>query len=130
MTIFKTIWAVVSSKRPTRRFDLVRSRDLTGVSGTGTVASGVVFSDGSAELRWVVLAKLADGRRRAIDSVTLFRDWRDVALLHGHGGASRIVWEDTGDALSDTDILAQMKDTDETAVTFPTSKEHTYGKKI
>jgi hypothetical protein len=35
-----------------RVFVLVRHRDPSGISGTGEVAEGVVWSDGSVSLRW------------------------------------------------------------------------------
>jgi hypothetical protein len=94
---------------PLRGFSILRTTDLTGVSGTGVVAEGVVFNDGTAELRWVVKAKLADGSMRKINSVTMFADWRDVALLHGHGGASSLVWSDTGEKVSDIDLLRNQE---------------------
>lgn len=36
-----------------RSFLLVRDEDETGVSGTGTVAQGIEFSDGTVALRWM-----------------------------------------------------------------------------
>jgi hypothetical protein len=36
-----------------RMFQLHRSTDVTGVSGTGIVAEGVEFTDGTVCLRWV-----------------------------------------------------------------------------
>lgn len=33
------------------RFELVRDVDVTGISGTGVVAEGVEFSDGTVALR-------------------------------------------------------------------------------
>lgn len=35
-----------------RTFELVRYRDPSGVSGTGVVAEGCLFTDGSVALRW------------------------------------------------------------------------------
>jgi hypothetical protein len=35
-----------------RTFVLDRRRDISGVSGTGLVAEGVVWSDGAVALRW------------------------------------------------------------------------------
>lgn len=67
-----------------RAFYLERTHDVSGVSGTGRVAEGVVFSDGSAVLRW-----LSDWptsvvfHDRGLDS---------IEAIHGHGGATRIVW--------------------------------------
>lgn len=67
------------------RFRLVRDRDVSGVSGTGHVASGVRLPLGLAVLWW-------PGR---YPTVTLhLRGVRSVEAIHGHGGSTRIVWED------------------------------------
>jgi len=69
-----------------RRFELHRHEDVTGVSGTGVVAEGVAFSDGVVCLRW-----LGDWptsvvfHERGVDS---------VEHIHGHGGATDIIWVD------------------------------------
>lgn len=68
-----------------RRFVLQRDVDVSGVSGTGVVAEGVQFSDDTAVVRWIA----GDHRSTVV--------WADVASLeaiHGHGGATRIVWLD------------------------------------
>jgi len=36
-----------------RTFVLHRDEDVSGVSGTGVVAEGVVFSDGAVVVRWL-----------------------------------------------------------------------------
>jgi hypothetical protein len=67
-----------------RRFVLDRVTDIGGVSGTGVVAEGVVFTDGTTALRWTT-----DKRSTAIyDSVT------SVILIHGHNGATMVRWVD------------------------------------
>lgn len=67
-----------------RRFELHRDHDVSGVSGTGVVAEGVVFSDDTAVVRW-------RGERR---STVVWPSIEDVEVIHGHGGATRIVWVD------------------------------------
>lgn len=67
-----------------RRFHLVRDRDISGVSGTGTVADGVLFDDGKVVTRW----------RAAIAQTCVWERLEDVEAIHGHGGATRIVWVD------------------------------------
>lgn len=67
-----------------RAFVLVRDTDVTGISGTGVVAQGVEFADGTVALRW-----LSDWPTSVV-----FHD-RGIAAVeavHGHGGATRIVW--------------------------------------
>ena len=44
--------AATGAGMPPRRFILYRRHDATGVSGTGIVATGVVWPDGHAALRW------------------------------------------------------------------------------
>lgn len=63
-----------------RTFDLVRLQDATGISGTGTVAEGVVFNDGTTAMRW-----LTEHR-----STTVYESAREVLAIHGHGGATEM----------------------------------------
>lgn len=66
-----------------RLFVLRRDRDVTGVSGLGDVADGVQWPDGSVVLRW---------RERPSTAV-----WASLELMlsvHGHDGATRVVWTD------------------------------------
>ncbi|MFJ9657589.1 hypothetical protein ACIRPR_06425 [Streptomyces griseoflavus] len=72
---------MTSSTAP-RLFHLERDTDVTGVSGTGRVADGVQWPDGTVALRWI-------GDR---PSTTVWGSVDDVAAIHGHGGATRIVW--------------------------------------
>jgi len=67
-----------------RRFRLHRIRDESGISGTGTVAEGVAFTDGTVALRWLT----------ATASTAVYASMADVAIIHGHGGATRIVYVD------------------------------------
>lgn len=69
-----------------RRFHLARDEDITGVSGTGIVADGCVFPDGVVVLRW----------RGGFPTSVVFHDRGIEAVehVHGHGGATRIVWLD------------------------------------
>lgn len=65
-----------------RLFHLQRDVDVSGISGTGIVADGVVFPDGVAVIRW-------RGERQ---STVVWPSIEDVEAIHGHGGATRIVW--------------------------------------
>jgi len=71
-----------------RRFVLVRNHDVSGVSGTGVVAEGVVFSDGRVALRWMV---------NGIHSIVVHQSIEDVITVHGHGGKTVVEWIDGGD---------------------------------
>ena len=92
-----------------RHFKFLRMVDLTGTSGVGFVAAGHVESDGRTFVRWTVEARLADGTKRKINSVTQFETWVDAVLLHGHGGKTVLIWDDTGETVSDLDLLENLK---------------------
>ncbi|WP_251054063.1 hypothetical protein [Streptomyces sp. ISL-66] len=79
-----------------RRFHLLRHHDVTGVSGDGIVADGVLWPDGAASVRW----------RGEHPSVVFWdRGQLSVDHVHGHGGFTEIVWDDNG---SDASRLARI----------------------
>lgn len=61
-------------------FDLVRSEDVTGSSGTGIVAHGCIFDDGTVAMRWLTACR----------STALYDSIEDVETIHGHNGATVI----------------------------------------
>jgi hypothetical protein len=65
-----------------RTFELVRYRDLSGVSGTGVVAEGCVFTDGSVALRW----------RGNNPATAVWPDLESMLSVHGHHGATELRW--------------------------------------
>lgn len=65
-----------------QRFWLERDVDPTGISGTGKVADGVVFPDGSVAVRW----------RGETKTTTLHEDIGSVERVHCHAGMTRIVY--------------------------------------
>jgi hypothetical protein len=67
-----------------RRFVLDRVEDMTGVSGTGIVAWGVQFPDGSVAIRW----------NTKWTSTACYASMDHVANVHLHHGATQIVWLD------------------------------------
>lgn len=69
-----------------RRFELHRDWDVSGVSGTGKVAEGVQFSSGRVALEW--------DSEFPTSVVFHTRGMESVEAVHGHGGATRIVWLD------------------------------------
>jgi len=69
-----------------RRFVLDRAVDVSGVSGTGVVAEGVAFSDGTVALRWVT--------EWPTSVVFHDRGIEAVEHVHGHGGATSVRWLD------------------------------------
>ena len=75
-----------------RRFNLIRDVDESGVSGTGTVAEGVQFSNGRCALTWLTQQHQINGDNWS--SVGVYASIEAVDLVHGHGGLTRIVFED------------------------------------
>lgn len=73
-----------------RRFRLHRINDVSGVSGTGVVAEGCVFSDG-----WTVLHWLDREPMNEPTIVTWLNKGHDgVVKIHGHNGSTKIEWLD------------------------------------
>lgn len=67
-----------------KRLHLERDEDVSGVSGTGTVAYGILFPDGTVVLRW-------DTKVR---STVYYDSIHDVEIITGHNGKTRIVFDD------------------------------------
>lgn len=63
-----------------RRFVLDRKTDKTGVSGTGIVAEGIEFTDGTCVMNWL----------RHTRSTAIYANLRTLEDIHSHGGASEI----------------------------------------
>ncbi len=67
-----------------RRFKLQRLDDVTGISGTGIVAEGVKFSDGTIAIRW----------KSEYPSTVVWQSIEDAIKVHGHDGKTEIIWID------------------------------------
>ncbi len=67
-----------------RRFTLVRREDVSGVSGTGIVAEGIVFSTGKVVLAWVTQYR----------SVAVYDSLAELEAIHGHDGRTAVEWLD------------------------------------
>ncbi|WP_174816991.1 hypothetical protein [Nocardia brasiliensis] len=65
-----------------RTFEFHRDQDVTGYNGTGVVADGVTFADGVTVVHW-------RGQRR---STVVWPSVEDAIAVHGHDGATRLVW--------------------------------------
>jgi hypothetical protein len=69
-------------------FELLRHHDVTGASGTGRVAVGVVFEDGIAVTHW-----LTDTRSTVVwHTESLDAAEATLKRIHGHGGHTEINW--------------------------------------
>ncbi len=66
-----------------RRFLLKRSKDVSGVSGTGIVAQGAQFADGICVMEWLT----------KISSIAIYKSADELIEIHGHEGSTEIVWE-------------------------------------
>jgi len=63
-------------------FKFVRDVDISGVSGTGIVADGVVFDDGTSVVHW-------SSGVAGVEGTTVYRDFASVIKIHGHDGNTR-----------------------------------------
>ncbi|HEY3483397.1 MAG TPA: hypothetical protein VGL02_31380, partial [Streptomyces sp.] len=82
----------LSSGNP-RTFHLQREEDVTGVSGSGRVADGVLWPDGTATVKW---------RGEYASEVCWLGGIDAVERVHGHDGRTIIVWHDVPAASGDT----------------------------
>ena len=64
-------------------FILERKEDETGISGTGVIAEGIVWSDGTVAYRWLTNTPTTV----IIDNV------ENVETLHGHDGKTKLVYK-------------------------------------
>lgn len=66
-----------------RKFYFLRHEDVNGFSGTGVVAEGVIFDDGTGAFTWLTPRK----------TVTTFWDMADIDFMHGHNGKTDVIIE-------------------------------------
>ena len=69
-----------------RRFELYRHSDITGLTGTGVVAWGAQWPDGTASLRW-------GGKH---PSTVAWANVERIIAVHGHQGSTELRWLDGG----------------------------------
>lgn len=74
----------MTSKSRMRTFHVVRDEDVSGVSGVGVIAEGVLFSNGKVFVNWLSMHKIVE----MSDSMA---EWQAV---HGHEGKTKILWDD------------------------------------
>jgi len=74
-----------------RAFALHRVEDVTGFSGTGIVADGIEFPDGTTVIRW----------RGDHQSTVIWEDIRTAQAVHGHDGKTRFIDVATGREVGD-----------------------------
>ena len=66
---------------PMQEFYLSRDEDVSGTSGTGIVARGIVLPSGKCVLEWTSFHT----------SIALYNNVQDVESIHGHGGKTKVV---------------------------------------
>jgi hypothetical protein len=66
---------------------MVRTEDVAGASGTGVVADGVEFEDGTTVIRW----------RTEFRSTAVYGSVVDLETIHGHEGRTYLSWIDEED---------------------------------
>jgi len=83
-----------------RLFSLIRTDDVSGVSGEGRVADGVQWPDGTVTVRW----------RTTTASTVFFSCLADAEAIHGHDGRTVVSWSDVGTVQAITRPCAQSLD--------------------
>ncbi len=71
----------MSKIEPMQEFYLQRDVDVSGTSGTGIVARGVVLPSGKVVMEWLTFHS----------SVAIYANIQDVELIHGHDGKTKVV---------------------------------------
>lgn len=72
-----------------RRFVLERRFDVSGVSGSGIVAGGVVFPSGKCITQWRATADIPVG------STVFYESLEQIVAIHGHGGETVVRFLDS-----------------------------------
>lgn len=73
-------------------FLVYRHKDITGVSGTGIVGEGIIFSDGTVAMRWLDIDHDSPNYQRGVRPTTvLHENIQSVEAIHGHLGATEVV---------------------------------------
>ena len=67
-----------------QHFYLKRKVDVSGTSGTGLVARGVILPSGKCVLEWLTFHT----------SVAIYSNIDDVEKIHGHDGATEVILGD------------------------------------
>ena len=66
-----------------KKFYLLRHEDIHNNSGTGVVAEGIIFGDGTGSYTWLTKHK----------TITTFVKVKDVIDLHSHNGRTDMIIE-------------------------------------
>lgn len=75
-------------EKPPRTFHLIRHTDVSGISGTGVVAEGALWSSGKVALHWPGYPS----------STAVWSGLDELLAAHGHDGETTIEWLDGEEA--------------------------------
>jgi len=67
-----------------KQFYLHRIEDISGVSGTGIIAHGMILPSGRVVMEWVTTHK----------SIAIYDSIDEIQLLHAHKGKTNLVYVD------------------------------------
>lgn len=81
-----------------RRFQLRRREDVSGMSGTGIVAEGVKFRDGTAAYKWLT----SPSTLQVADSVP------DIQHIHGHNGRTTVRFLDGQESRGEAKSISEV----------------------
>lgn len=101
---------LLQKPRP-RRFQLYRREDVNGMSGTGVVAEGIVFRDGSVAYKWLT----SPGTVQYAESTDGIEA---VEHIHGHNGRTTIRYMDDPPTGSAKTLAEVYEDRNRLAVAF------------
>lgn len=78
-----------------RRFELIRTEDVSGTSGTGVVATGVAYPDGAVHMQW------RNGENESLEIEENGCSFKPAPTgveatkaIHGHEGRTELRWID------------------------------------
>lgn len=66
-----------------KQFWLKRSKDVSGTSGTGIVAEGIVFENGKCALNWLT----------PTSSIGIYDNIEVLEKIHGHEGKTLVIYK-------------------------------------
>ncbi len=67
-----------------KHFYLERVEDVSGTSGNGIVARGVILPSGACIMEWLSFHS----------SIAMYKNIDDVEKIHGHNGATKVILGD------------------------------------
>jgi len=91
-----------------RRFELHRSEDVHGNSGTGVVAEGTEYTNGAVALTFL----------GTLTSYYWYPSMHPCKHLHGHEGKTKVVWIDPPEA-DDIELIKGQENDEITENTTP-----------